>query len=439
MQGMAEGRVQFKANRVILAAVTPAASPLLQALDLGLDAAARTKRPVAILVLHLSRLHAPGPRPHHRRVAGALLDGAIQAHGGQAFNCSNGDFVLLTDIATSAALVPTLSHLFRPEAPGVDRLLTLWSLPADEKAVRDHIATAESGSIAPEDLPVPLGAVAAAEAVLLATPVDELVRRQTAVRLTGRGMEPLYQELSVSLTALEARNGAPLPVINDPFLFRHMAARLDERVLHAARAHPGTGPTIHLNLTVDSVLSPEFASFAASRPAACRLGVEVQFMEAINDLARFDAVCDRLRDAGCDLVLDGMDHTVLSFARPAYWQPAMLKLDWSPRMPALPARERRLLFAAIEAFGAERIVLHRAETEAALAWGRSQGIRRFQGRYVDAMLAAERITVCRHAAACTLRLCIDRAAATGAAGRVGCRDTGLLDAVRPNTPVPLPA
>ncbi len=432
MRSLGDSRIQGKGGRVILATGNPAASPLHQALDLGLDWAGRTKRPVAILILHLSRLHAPGPRPHHRRIASALLDGAIQTHGGQVFHCGNGDFVLLTDPATSAALVPTLSHLFRPEAPGVDRLLTLWSLPTDEDAARAHLTSAAPSAAVMEDVPVPLGALAAAEAVLASVPVDELVRRQTAVRITARGMEPLYQELSVSLAALEARNGAPLPVIADPYLFRHLAARLDERVLHAAAGtHLATVPAIHLNLTISSVLSAEFMRFAAGRDATTRLGIELQFMEAVADLPRFSLACDRLRDTGCSLVLDGLDHAVLSLARPAHWQPALLKLDWSPRMATLPARERRLLTAALTAFGPERIVLHRAETEAALAWGRSHGIRRFQGRHVDAMLAAERITACRHAAACTLRQCIGRAAATGPGGRAGCRNTDLLDAFQP--------
>ena len=163
-------------------------------------------------------------------------------------------------------------------------------------------------------------------------------------------------------------------------------------------------------------------------------------MEAIGDLHRFHAARERLRSTGCRLVLDGLDHAALSLARPAAWEPDLLKLDWSPRMATLPGRERRLLAAAITAFGPERVVLHRAETEAALAWGRRHGIRCFQGRHVDAMLAAERITTCRHAAACTLRQCIDRAAATGAAGRLGCRNTPLLDDVhQPQAAIPLPA
>jgi hypothetical protein len=74
-----------------------------------------------------------------------------------------------------------------------------------------------------------------------------------------------------------------------------------------------------------------------------------------------------------------------------------------------------------------RIVLHRAETEAAVTWGQSQGISRFQGRHVDAMLGAGRILHCPISRGCTLRQCIERGAAIADVGRSGCGNTALLD------------
>ncbi len=75
----------------------------------------------------------------------------------------------------------------------------------------------------------------------------------------------------------------------------------------------------------------------------------------------------------------------------------------------------------------DRIVLHRAETEAAVTWGQAQGISRFQGRHVDAMLGAGRILHCPLSRGCTLRQCIERGAAIADVGRSGCGNTALLD------------
>ena len=429
MQVSEENRSRVVGERLALAPGILLTTPSQQALDAGLDWAARARAPIALLVLHLSHLHAPGPRPHHRRIALNLLDGAVQAHGGRVFACANGDFVLLTLPDGAARLVATLSNLFRVESPGSDRLLALWSLPTDEEAARAHLCEPALPGPAVDDPPVPLGAVAALQAVLAATPADELVRRQTAIRLTRGGMQTLYRELSVSMAALEARTGTPVPFMADPFLFRHLAAQLDRPALDSAgTALRDAGTTLHLNLTVPGILSDGFAQLTAALPRAATLGVEVQFIEALADLTGFAAACRVLRQAGCRLVVDGVDHAMLALARPAAWDPDLVKLDWSPRLPTLPNRERRLLAQAITALGPERIVLHRAATEAALAWGRAQGISRFQGRHVDAMLAAGRLSLCRHAAGCTLRQCIDRAAATGAAGRIGCHEPARLNA-----------
>jgi hypothetical protein len=61
----------------------------------------------------------------------------------------------------------------------------------------------------------------------------------------------------------------------------------------------------------------------------------------------------------------------------------------------------------------------------------ARGIRRFQGRYVDAMLGAARIVSCPAAETCTLRQCIERATATARAGRAGCGNLALLNAGAP--------
>jgi len=86
---------------------------------------------------------------------------------------------------------------------------------------------------------------------------------------------------------------------------------------------------------------------------------------------------------------------------------------------------------AIARIGPARLVLHRTDTDAAIRWGVANGIRRFQGRQVDAMLGAARMASCPAAAACTPLQCRERAAAAAAAGRAGCANLPLLDAAVP--------
>ena len=425
---------QAASSRVLLASDVNE-TPLQQALS----RAVRAGKPVAVVMVVLSRIAAPGARPHHHRACRAVLDFAVRAHSGQVFTCPNGDLVLLASPDVAAELQVTLSGMLRADASGLDQLLLRWTLPGQEAAVAAELArlTGTPPSMV-EEPPAPIGAIAAVGALLASAPGGELIRRQAGVRIAGGVVTALYQEMSFSLAALEARIGLRLPAGADPYLFRHLARELDDQMLTAlARDRLVVGPSIHLNLTLRSLASDGWSRLlpAAAR-SGIKLGIDLQFMEVVADLPGFARAQDQLRAAGSDLVLSGLDHGALLLAAPESLAPDWLKLDWTPRLAHLGSRERQTLLTAMEQIGTSRIILQRAETEAAIAWGLAAGLRCFQGRYIDAMLAADRLKLCPHAAGCGLRNCIDRGAATDSVGQAGCLNPALLDAASARLPAP---
>lgn len=283
----------------------------------------------------------------------------------------------------------------------------------------------------------------------------DVMHRQTAIQL-GSGtdsLRPIYHHVSFSLAALDARVGGHGATGSDPTLLRHLGVHLDQKMLDALRRHLHAGGPldvaphhaatyppvpVHVHLTLDALRSDAFGGFllAAGRVGA-PLSVEVSAIEAAADAPGFVAVRDALAGAGVPLVLGGINHLTLQLARPWVLRPSLLKLDWSPRLPDLDRAAAGRLERVLADIGPAAVILARAETEAALHWGMTRGIRKFQGRHVDAMLAASRLVACRHASRCTLRQCLERAAAIAPAGRAGCLDTALLDAGAPaRLPVP---
>lgn len=117
-----------------------------------LEAALRvlsTPKAGVALVLRLSLLPPPLPRPHHHRIARAILEEAAQRHHGELFEPACGDMVLLCRTpaygaaAATAALQPTslphtLARLFRADAAGL-ALTTLWMLERDGTALLAYI------------------------------------------------------------------------------------------------------------------------------------------------------------------------------------------------------------------------------------------------------------------------------------------------------------
>lgn len=396
----------------------------------------------SLLALHLSRIPPPGPRAHHRRVAAAVLDDAASRGNGQLFALPNGDMALLFRPSDGgAAVLEMIGRLFKADLMDVSALRSLWPLPAAMQAALGWLAarvTEGDRAPPPAEPQSSTSAVAAMDTVVQTGALSDLMHRQTAILLRpGRPVPvtPLFREVLISTAVLEARIVGGQATA-DPFLFSYLAARLDRRMLSVLRDDvPGGGllsmglgaAALHVNMTLAGILSTGFATFASACPGAIagglRIAVEIPFVETFADIKSFILARERLRLAGLHLVLDGVSHHALALTSPGVLEPSLVKLNWSPAMTE-PGVDLR---AAVARLGPDRIVLHRSESEAAIGWGLSHGITRFQGRYVDTMLAAERLRACPAAKGCTMRQCTERASATGTAGRAGCRNVALLD------------
>ncbi len=391
------------------------------ALHYALDRAITADADRAVLVLHLSRLPAPGARPHHRRIARAVMDDAAFAQSGQVFIRPGGDLLLIGDPGAAATLAETLIRLFRLDGPGADQLLGLWDLPADADAVLDYVAAAPAW-------PAPAGP-GARPPQPDGAPADTL-HRQTAVVLGPAGGRPLFRELTLDSPQSAAQAGGADGPEHDPFLCRHLASPLGGRLLRRVQAELAAGqfdggPRLHLNLTIPAAASAAFADLQAAATGVA-LAVEFALIDICADLAGFAAARTRLQHAGIAVVLDQIGHGALLLVEPDLLGADLAKLDWSPRMAALPARERHAIAAALARLGPDRVVLAGADTDEALDWGRGHGIRCFQGSRIDTMQAASRLMACPVGQGCTLRQCAGRAAAMNAAGRAGCRDPARL-------------
>jgi hypothetical protein len=438
--GRAQGRdfgAYFPSSAPSFAAALPVRSMVGAVAErMLLDTAERALRrrgpEVHALLLRLSQLPPPGPKPHHRRVARALLDEAALRHGGQVFALRNLDLVLLGPPAEATRSL--LARLFGDGSRGVVQVLAPGAALvayARERAAEDLPLLDPPADPAS---PPPLDA---AEALLEIAPPGDLLRAQVAAELLpGGALRPLFREASLRLPTLTARlpgtDGRPATA---SFPARDLAARLDARTLAIACADLAeagplaggrSGLALHLNLTLSAVLSEGFARLAEIAVAANggRVGIELSLVEACADGAAFERAKDRVRAAGFTLALDAVEHHALALTHPGRLGTDLVKVEWADELAAAgPDAE-----AALREIGPARVVLAGADGEAAMRWGYARGVRRFQGRHVDAMLAATRLGACAFASGCTVRLCGERAAAADKAGRTGCRNLALLDA-----------
>lgn len=463
----------------------------------ALDREARMPLGRVAVVVRLSRLPPPGPRPYHRRVARSLLEDNAQRHGGQVLQLANGDLVLLAPPPSSAApdsalagrdgphaLPPLLARLLQPdgEVPGApiasllslaeegDRLRALLDSPVtggDDEDEDDEAPTGRprnpfAGRLSAGFPPMPPAGYAA-----LSGGLANLLRVQVGARLPPRGaapgtpIRPAHRTPSVDPGLLGAHlaphGGAPA----DPWLRQHLADELGRALLGLLHEAWGTGapldpaprpgvPPLLLRLPLALLGAPPFAAFAALPHGEVRPAIAIGIAEAAAAPAGWASARTRLAEAGMPLVLDGLTHHALVLARPEALEPDLLVLPWSGTLLRLPPPRQAEVAAAIARIGPDRIMMTGADSEAALRWGRTAGLSLFQGTHVEAMLAATRLLACpgpvggpgpgtgRPAPAdehpCGLRGCAGRAAAATELGRAGCIRTELLDRASPDTP-----
>ena len=409
--------------------------------------AATAKSDWVLLVVHLSRIMPAGPKAHHRRIASSVLEDVSGKSAGQLSAMANGDVALLYQPGDAGVAVSELAHrLFQADIPEPSMLVSVFPLPDAGLAALEYVrgqVTATRAALPGPEVQGSARIIAALDKMLLTATSEELMHRQTGVLIRpgqAEPMVPLYREVAMSMAVLERRLAASGQAQADPFLFSHLATQLDRRMLAALLADVPTGgplsrglagAALHINVSLSGILSDQFAAFAeACRESGARdvqIAIEVPFVEVFGDTKAFVLARERLRQAGLRLVLDGVTHQALLISNPAALDADYVKLNWSPAMAQGGAALRK----AVARAGADRVVLHRAESEAALSWGLRHGIMRFQGRYLDQMLGAERMRSCSKATGCELKQCVGRAATIAVMERAMCGNHRLLDASMP--------
>jgi EAL domain-containing protein (putative c-di-GMP-specific phosphodiesterase class I) len=441
-----------------------------------LDAARRIGRSTRLrmaLAVHLSRLLPPGPRPHHRRIALAILEETARKHEGQVFPLRCGDIVLICALpdqgtkpakesgngfgpANPAALVGTMAALLRLDLPDSTKITTYWDLQKEYASFMAYAAAraAETGLVVSRSPNLGIerhervAAVGAIAALAESTPIGEHLRRQVGVRLPGpRCSSPssslplhlLYEKWEFNTAALEEKIGATGEIGADPFLQRHLENRLNERLLSFLLQEAGTGSSfdilsaavrglsIHCNAPALAV-APEAVRKIADIAKKVKLDilVELSYHEAINDMEAFRRVVRTANAAHIPCVLRDVSYMTLLVSRPWMLPFDMIKIEWSSQLTDLHDGDRLQIVAALRQIGLEKIILVGTDNEAAMQWGVAEGIRMYQGGYINAVLAAERHRACPNASRCTWRECMKKATMVGFASERECALSGLI-------------
>jgi len=399
------------------------------------------------LHIHLSRLQSQNREENKVRIAFRLFEGMVDIFHGQIFLLTNMDIMLICKDARLAdldAIVYKLKALFNKDplaysddiegqggfasvydlAGHYEEFLALCAqlVPEAKKRKADQKAAAQIQELDAKSLLRVLSGIAG-------TSIAGALRRQPCVRITDDNTaEVMFQEFYMSIAELQKDLAPDVNLLSNRWLFQHLSQVLDLKVLEALQTagFHRLPAAYSLNLNMSTVESPMFRRFLASLRGNAGLFVEFQLADIFSNLDTFFRVRDDLKAKGVGTVLDGMNTITLEFLDAELYETDFVKVSWSGDMAndIITAD----LTNALGPVGFDHVILARCDSEASIEWGLDRGIRHFQGRYLDSMVAAVTMTHCDKAAACTLQQCNARHGVISGPLRGACGNNDMLDA-----------
>lgn len=398
--------------------------------------------------LHLSRLRPQNRQEGQVRIALRMLEPMVNAYRGQMFLLGTSDIVFLlkdpytTDVENMIyklrALFSKDPLTFRDTGDGRDNFCSWYELGdgGDYEAFLEMARAAtdaarrrsrEKTTARPELRPIDSKGLGDLLTRLAKMDVAGLIRRQSSMVVKESQALVFFQEFFVAMAELQKALAPDINLLGNRWLFQHMSQTLDLKVLDALVAMKlRAQPRIYsLNLNISSIESKVFEAFEALVAGQAEISVEMQVLDILADSRGFFAARQRLRDKGHKVVIDGLTELTLQFMDIAQFEADLYKITWSPDLT--DGDHGAAMAEAIATVGTDKILLARCDSEAAIGWGLNRGIERFQGRYVDSMLAAYTMQSCDKAKACTLAQCTNRHAVIGGPLRQECGNNDMLD------------
>ena len=367
----------------------PSAGPVDDAMQLDALASECAAAGIARDVLWLRRSDLPTAlaEPHHLRLAGDALGPLAAADRLRLFTLPNQDLVAVWRGPAEplvAACIAALRHMFA-DVPDLlldpQMLLRRFTLPRDAAVVRLSIAASLPNAVAAAPLaaeagaPLTLAALTSLERNLAYADVSRFARRRSVFMRTGDDFQARWEVRLLSIREIGATLAPGALMQADPWLLRRLQRCLDRRLLAllAAQGELHEAGPFGINLSVSSILAPEFLRFDAALPPRLRglAVIGVALADVLADLPSFRFARDFAAARKYLLLLRDVTPASLALVDAEALGFDLVQLRWSPAWQATPS--------ALAGTNVARLLLGQANSLEAMSWGAAHGITLFQG------------------------------------------------------------
>ena len=371
--------------------------------------------------VHLSDLRSGNRQPRFLGIAKRSFDEFVSGHDSILFGMYNADLVVMcrnVPIENLDPIIEKVKALFsedplaQGETGSYEDRFTTWhdlSQPDDFRALNARIKELDAAAAAQylldvEDYKIqqsatdqgtPLGPanLAAIDQTRRSTQIADIIRNQPVYHvIPGQKGAIVFREHFIAMGELKKRVAPNVNLFGSPWLFQYLTETLDKRML-AVMSRRNLGERkdhVSLNLNINTITSRDFQQFHESLGEhTSQVVVEIQIIDIFADLAAYHHACDFLRERGYRILVDGLSPISINFFDPSLLQADYLKISWGPEFVGEENKDkiedmRRIVSRA----GKNGVILSRVDSEDAVKWGATLGIARFQGYFIDKLVAA---------------------------------------------------
>jgi EAL domain-containing protein (putative c-di-GMP-specific phosphodiesterase class I) len=338
-----------------------------------------------------------------------VADKAKELHG-ESHLMANGDaFVVLplTNSAQKAALTHDIVAAALPAdhlKEDSERILRSFTMPADYTPLRERTnhyidaaraaSTISASAVSPQQAlqgelvrgPLTAWSLNHIERLLGEIDIHRYVRTQPIYEHHKDGKwQPLAAEYFVSVEDLKNERFPRLNIRTPERLFMELCCTLDRRLLQklTENIEVWAGQPVHINLSVETILSATFAQFCHVLPAARRALVtfEINRADLLLDFSMTQNAIHALHHEGFRVCLDSLHPEMLPFLNIGRFNADFYKIRVTKDQ--LEHFSKPEVLSALHQVPADRVIFFRCDNETALELGQKLGISKYQGWLID--------------------------------------------------------
>ena len=336
----------------------------------------------------------------------ARLKDFAKVTNGTYAEMSNGDVFFIWEETSDASLLPerlvSVLPIEKSERSSPDNFLLIYHMPGDYTKLREranhYVEIVQTASNLPSDIPADMLKSESARGPLTPWSVDQIGKLLDEIDIrTYARTQPIYrldpqdiwnkisEEYFISFDDLRRERFPKLDLITPEHLFFSLCEIMDQRLLSVFTETSAiiAGRSLHLNLSVATVIGSTFARFTHSVPRNKRslLTFELHRGDLFQDFARTLGAIELLHREGFKVAIDSVTPDMLPYLNLAAFALDYLKINVSGD------RINLLSDAAIRngllQLPADKIIFFRCDNDKALMAGRDLGIKLFQGWHID--------------------------------------------------------